>query len=259
MSEESMRDHELDDFYVGYLPHAPPHVGRFVRLAVTLLLVGTAALAGLIALLQEPFDPGRFEFGTERSFAGVLAEKPYPLLLAPPSDPSRGAAETLLLAYPGKHGAAVAGLEGRAVTLRGSLVDGEDRRMISLARGGVAVADLPEWALAMPEPQPLGRVSLVGEIVDSKCYLGVMKPGRGRPHRGCATRCLSGGIPPLFVVETEAGERSTLLLVDSAGQPLGDRLRGFVAEPIAVEGTLERRGDLLVLAADLDSLRPAGR
>ena len=31
------------------------------------------------------------------------------------------------------------------------------------------------------------------------CFLGVMKPGRSKPHRACAVRCISGGIPPFKV------------------------------------------------------------
>jgi hypothetical protein len=253
-----MSDETRDEFYVGYLPEVPSGLGRFVRRAVALVVVATAALAGLLAWLQEPFDRGRFEFGIERSFVGLLLEKPYPLLLAPAGEGgAAGAAETLLLTGPGKHGASVAGLDGRAVELRGSLVTGEDRKLLSLVRGAATEASVPTAAAS--EPRALGRISLIGEIVDSKCYLGVMKPGRGRPHRGCAERCLAGGIAPLFLVETQAGERRTLLLVDPSGRRLGDRLHGLVAEPIAVEGALERRGDLLVLAADPASFRLAGR
>jgi len=31
-----------------------------------------------------------------------------------------------------------------------------------------------------------------GQIVDPKCYLGVMKPGEGKPHSDCAIRCIDG-------------------------------------------------------------------
>ena len=48
------------------------------------------------------------------------------------------------------------------------------------------------------------RVMLRGEIVDSKCYLGVMNPGEGTVHRDCAARCLSGGLPPMLVVRSPA-------------------------------------------------------
>ena len=44
----------------------------------------------------------------------------------------------------------------------------------------------------------LDTFTLIGEIVDSKRYLGVMNPGNGKVHRDCAVRCLSGGIPPIF-------------------------------------------------------------
>ena len=63
-------------------------------------------------------------------------------------------------------------------------------------------------------------VSLIGEIVDSKCYLGAMKPGAGRGHKACATLCISGGIPPVLVVRGDGEGVSYLLLEDAAGRGL---------------------------------------
>jgi hypothetical protein len=56
----------------------------------------------------------------------------------------------------------------------------------------------------------LGTQTLIGEIVDSKCYLGVMNPGALIPHRACAIRCISGGIPPVLLVRQS--DRSAALL-----------------------------------------------
>jgi hypothetical protein len=93
----------------------------------------------------------------------------------------------------------------------------------------------------------LGRFRLRGELVDSKCYLGVMKPGRGKPHRGCAARCLSGGIPPLFLVEDEVGERVALLVVTRDESPLPRSLLDRVGEPLELEGDVERVDGMLTL------------
>ena len=101
----------------------------------------------------------------------------------------------------------------------------------------------------------LGSYTLRGEIVDSKCFLGVMKPGRRKPHRACATRCISGGVPPIFFVETVAGEHDFLLLVDEAGAPVNDRVLDLVAEPLEITGEVRRHGAHLVLAADPASYR----
>ena len=71
------------------------------------------------------------------------------------------------------------------------------------------------------EAVDLGEHTLRGEIVDIKCYLGVMKPAHGKPHRSCAARCISGGIPPVLMVKDRDGDTNYLLLVSAEfGQTL---------------------------------------
>jgi hypothetical protein len=53
--------------------------------------------------------------------------------------------------------------------------------------------------------EDLGAFTLVGEIVDSKCYLGIMNPGETNPHRECAALCIRGGIPPLIIAHDADG------------------------------------------------------
>ncbi len=89
--------------------------------------------------------------------------------------------------------------------------------------------------------------------MDSKCYLGVMNPGQGKVHRDCAARCLSGGIPPIFV-STSGHEQ--FLLVGLDGRTLGrDALREFVAEPITIRGELLQQGESQLLRIDARKLR----
>ena len=101
----------------------------------------------------------------------------------------------------------------------------------------------------------LGIQTLRGEIVDSKCYLGVMKPGRGKPHRACATLCIRGGIPPVLRVETGSGEYRHFLLTDKAGGAINDRLLDLIAVPVEIAGRVLRTGDLLVLETDPKTIR----
>jgi hypothetical protein len=101
----------------------------------------------------------------------------------------------------------------------------------------------------------LGRQVFRGEIVDSKCWLGVMNPGALTPHRACAVRCLSGGIPPILLVRRPDGPPLHLLLADANGRPINDRILDLVAEPVTVEGELIQQGPLLVLRSDPASIR----
>ena len=81
-----------------------------------------------------------------------------------------------------------------------------------------------------------------------------MNPGQGKVHRDCAARCLSGGIPPIFVT-TDGHEQ--FLLVGLDGRALGrDALREFIAEPITIrENVLATRIDSRLLKIDPRSLR----
>jgi hypothetical protein len=100
-----------------------------------------------------------------------------------------------------------------------------------------------------------GRVTVNGEIVDSKCWLGVMRPGDGHIHKACASICILGGIPPMFVTRAD-GVPSVMLLTLPDGSAIPpERILEFVADPVELSGIVEKRGDLTVLKADLDSLK----
>lgn len=252
-----MSEGERGEFYVGYGRRAPPGLARFAGFAAALIVAAGAALAALAAARQGPFEPGTFEYGQRRTFRGVVRERPFPVLERGYSGAgSEGALPSgSYLVAPGKLGAGseVEGLDGRRVSLSGSLIHRGPQRMIEVEPG--SAEPVGGGPVPLPSGEDLGHFRLVGEIVDSKCYLGVMKPGRTKPHRGCAVRCLSGGIPPLLVVEDRAGARRELLLVDAEGNPIGRSLLDYVAEPVEVSGRVRRVEGRLVLAADLAAIR----
>lgn len=250
-----------DEFYVGYADRGPAAIARRVRTAIVTALAIGLALAMLLAISQASFDAGEFEFGVDRVFEGMLVEHPYPLLIAAGGE--GGESVTHLLVGFGKHGASgiVGGWGGRRVRVTGSLIANEQMRMIE-------VHDLEpledETAVERPpgagDALRLGRATLVGEIVDSKCHLGVMKPGRGKAHRACAILCIRGGVPPVLRVEDRSGRVEYFLLEDPTGRPVNDRVLELVAVPVEITGDLVRRGDRLVLVADPTSYRElAGR
>ena len=105
-------------------------------------------------------------------------------------------------------------------------------------------------AAAPLEQSDKGAVETTGEIVDSKCFLGVMVPGSGKTHKECASLCLRGGIPPALYVQDRAGHSSLLLLVGPTGEPIGAPAVQAAGEAIAVTGSIRRRGGWLVLQTD---------
>jgi hypothetical protein len=93
----------------------------------------------------------------------------------------------------------------------------------------------------------LGFQKIKGEIVDPKCYFGVMKPGEGKPHRDCAIRCILGGIPPVFHVQNTNGENNYYLIVGPHGERMNESVRDFVAEPTEIEARLVQYDDWIVM------------
>jgi hypothetical protein len=244
----------MNDFYVGYLPKAPAALARFVRKVI--LAMGLIAVIAALVLVtgQMPFANSTFEYGKLRRFEGAVVTKPFPTLLVarPGATGQQDTYSRYLLVAPGKHGAdnLVAGFDGKQVRLRGQLIYRESGTMVEVVPGSItALGGAPT---NQEITRDLGAVTVAGEIVDSKCYLGVMNPGQGKVHRDCAARCLSGGIPPIFVA-ADTGDQ--FLLVGLDGGALGrDALREFVAETITLRGELLQRGESRLLRIDTRTL-----
>src|SRR5712691_8273684 len=129
--------------------------------------------------------------------------------------------------------------------------------MIEVADGSIkSIADSTiQRSNASRSPVRLGQQTLIGEIVDSKCYLGVMNPGQLTTHRACAIRCISGGIPPVLLVRHTNAPALYFLLVSRDGRPVNKQVLGMVAEPVQITGDVERQGELLILRADPPTYR----
>ena len=232
-----------DDFFIGWQKRPP---SRFLLGVAAALLM---ALAGLALALGRADDPAGPALATAGGFSlpesmddmqGVLTLRPYPVL-------HRRDGRALLLAGDGKRGADIpAALEGRLVTAHGYVQ----------ARGsiGMLVLEAPPVARDGPATPParetLGRYRLTGEICDGKCAAGAMRPGTGLAHRACATLCLSGEIPAVFVTAAPVLGQSFLLIGGADGGPLPESLRRFIGLRVSLEGVLERRGGLLVFLAE---------
>ena len=114
-------------------------------------------------------------------------------------------------------------------------------------------------ATALPEQSDRRPVELTGEIVDSKCFLGVMVPGSGKTHKECASLCLRGGIPPALYVQDRAGRSSLLLLTGPTGGPIGAPALQAAGEAISLIGSIQRQGGWLVLRTDPSSWHQVDR
>jgi hypothetical protein len=249
----------MNEFYVGYQPKAPAGIHRRI-VAVVLLLMIVAVVAGVaFSRSQRTFAAATFEYGSPRSFEGAVQLDPYPTLLVrrPGRVASGDSFSRYLLVATGKRGAnqELAGYDGASVRLSGQLIYRDNLTMVEIVSGSLARTSGGE--AAVPEPVSLGMRSLVGEIVDTKCYLGVMNPGQGKVHRDCAARCISGGLPPALATRDLDGRPAMLLLTNSSNKalPLSEFI-DRVGRPVRVEGVVSKLGDLLFLETQRVRITP---
>ncbi len=251
--------HGQDEFYIGYEPKVPARLAVLLRRTVFGIGAGALVVALVLVLAQQPFEASAFEFQIYRNFEGVFQNFPTPSLLAerPGVWESAQAFSRYLLVAPGKHGVdrKLAEYQGKKVQLQGALIYRDGLTMIELLPASLHLVGNVVSELKSPSTEDLGTYTLKGEIIDSKCYFGVMNPGSGKVHRDCAVRCISGGIPPGFLVRKQKGEATVLLLQGVDGHPVSNEILDRVAEPIEIRGQVIRSGDTLILRSEPGTFR----
>jgi hypothetical protein len=242
-------------FFVGYLP-APGPLRRFLLLVILLFVAGFAAVGLSLGVAQD--DPGegafRFDYGRQ-TVSGVIEMTPYPVLRVTQGNDRIQPGTTLMLAGQGKRNVEdrARPLEGQLATVSGVVLQRGDLNMLQL-RGGRQGLAPAEGAAPEQDTVPLGRWKLAGEICDGKCLAGAMRPGRGLAHKACANLCLLGGVPPVFVSTQKVDGEEFLLVTGPDGTALPPSAYNYVAQFVSVEGSVERRGDLLVFRIDPETL-----
>jgi hypothetical protein len=252
-----------DEFYIGWEAKAAPGIGRGSRRISLVLFMLALVTPVALAISQHMIGTSVFEWGTQKTLTGILKTVPYPHLLVarPGQTGSNLRFSSYYLVAPWKFGLdtqALARFDGKSVRLIGTLIYRGDRTMVETR---------PDWIQekraagtnSLPEVVALGKQTLIGEIVDSKCFLGVMNPGQLTPHRGCAIRCISGGVPPVLLVRQMEGAVNYFLLVSAEGKPVNKAVLDLVAEPVEITGDVERQGEILILRADPATYRRAAR
>ncbi len=237
-----------DEIYVGYQP-VPPGYRRFLRIAVPVALWLT--LLAALAIARSQRSPGQAVWDSSPvSIAGTLTVRPYPVILT-----DDGTA--VLLVESGKHGLAgrAQPFDGQRVKVSGWPLHRDGRRMLELEPTASAIAKDPGPAKPIPSPTSLGQVVLRGEIVDSKCFLGAMKPGEGKTHKECATLCIRGGIPPMLVTYGSAGQATYTLLAGPDGGPLEAGAHPFIGDYVEVSGALFEQNGLRILQLSPAAIR----
>jgi len=235
-----MNESQRHDLYVGYRPLPRRHVVA-VRLVVSALLVLAVVLGAVIAAMMDQPGPGSWATDESVTMRGIVRAQPYAHLETDQGD--------VMLVGVGKFG-----IDDRLIGLDGQAIQATGTRLV---RGRWTMLETTSFRAEMPEsrsPRPvterLGHFAAMGEIVDSKCYLGAMKPGDGVTHRSCAVLCLRGGIAPMFVGTTPEGDAIAGIVTSADGGPMPDAWFDRVGVPVTAEGTVVRSGTLVELRLD---------
>ena len=247
-----------DEFYIGYLSHAPAKTASFIR-RVTIILGAVVILAcGTLAFNQKRFSNGIFEFGKLSTIQGVVSVHPVPNIRIQKGDKTT----MILLVGFGKKGAmeTVSQIEEKTgktlreqfVQLRGTRIYDHGKEILQITLDD----NLTIEVLPMPENFPslvterLGNKHFEGEIVDPKCFFGVMKPGEGKPHRSCAIRCIAGGVSPVLTIKNEADD-----FVILTGENINEEILPLVGDPVQLKGEVVVVDSWKIMQVDMSNVK----
>ena len=253
---------DKNEFYIGWAAKAPDSYAKHIKKAVLGLIILVIAAALILSLQQKKFSTASFEFGQLTEVKGIYQSYPVPSIKVTTQVDALGNSSYLtmpLVGY-GKFGAegVIAeleqekkiNLEGKEVTMKGTLLYSDGKSLLQIDKNDaplLKVSDHTTPGAMAPEIKDLGILELKGEILDPKCYFGVMKPGHGKPHRDCAIRCIAGGMDPVLWVRNEKGEANYYLIVDSEGKKMNEQLKDYIAEPVSLTAHAMQFNDWVIL------------
>ena len=250
------------EFYIGWMAKAPAGFAKHVKKVLLVLFPVVLIIGYLLSTSQKKFSTANFEFGKTTEVKGVYYNSPVPMLKV--FDKNNLSITLPLVGY-GKHGAETAimelekekgvSLNGKEVTLKGTLIYGDGKTLLQVDKNDTPVVNIGAESSVQVQQKDLGIQTIRGEIIDPKCYFGVMKPGEGKVHRDCAIRCILGGIPPVLHVQNEKGESNYYLIVGPNGEKMNEAVQDFVAEPVSIEAKVVQQDDWIILYVGKENIK----
>lgn len=253
-----------EEFFVGYLPTMPPCTAAVMRKVVIAIGVLVVLAALLIDFSQISFSTAAFEYGESMTLKGALMLEPVPHIeyqIGVSAD-GHSLSKTVLLVGAGKFGVdqliqeltrKYGQIDRHNVIAKGYLIYGDGKLLLQVNEAAEIVVSADQNEHESTGIMFMGEQKITGEIIDPKCFFGVMKPGEGKAHRDCAIRCIAGGIPPILKV---AGGKYLLLTGDRA-EPINSQVLSLVGDQITLSGKQLTMNDwqiLQVTQQELDRL-----
>ena len=255
---KKMKDEE---FYVPYIEgslgvQTKRTLKRFVFIAFFLLIVG----ALIFSFSQNAFKNSTFELTDTTEITGVYHENPYPMLRVQIDETTH---KNIVLLGFGKMGAhpflekirkESITLEGKILKIEGNLIYYNGKTLLQIT-DDEKVTMVNSSITEFPKRKTISQMSFQGEIIDPKCYFGVMKPGFGKIHRSCAVRCISGGIPPILATSDSNNVSQYFLLTDMSGEPINREILSYIGKPSEITGVVEQLEDWYLLKINMEGIR----
>ena len=226
----------MSDFYIGW-GKGTEKSKRVTRSFFLSFLIIAIAVLFLFVQLEKPFADSAFAYGMQTEIEGQLIESPA---IAIRTQTEVGYEIIPLVGF-GKMGPerALTSLLGKGryrVKLMGTLIQYKGNKLFELTNGSASVLSYEKTG----SPEMVGStgsfMKVMGEIVDPKCFFGVMKPGYGKVHKSCAIRCISGQIPPILAIKENGEFNDYYFLTNLKGEAIKSDLMKYVGLNVNVEG-----------------------
>jgi len=253
-----------DNFFIGWQGNTSAEHKKGMKLFLIPIFILVPIILFAIVFFTNPFGSGQFELGKVKEFTGVYFETPFPVLLLDNDQLENGSSTSALLVGYGKNGAKTfmqmaeekhGTLSGKKIKIQGTLIYRSGKTLIELTKKKDSVLEVLETQIKKKDQEPkLTSQKLQGEIIDPKCWFGVMKPAEGKVHKSCAIRCISGGIPPVFLVRG-SGSNSYYILEDVDGEAINQQVLEFVGEEVEIDGQSYLENGWEVLRVEASGIR----
>ncbi|MEO6722866.1 MAG: hypothetical protein ABIN67_21040 [Ferruginibacter sp.] len=261
------QEHNLkgNDFYIGWMPTAPKGTAKYIKRVLWFIFPLMIFIGFVLSSSQNKFSTSNFEFGQLVQITGIYQQFPVPSLYVISNKDAFGKTSfiTIPLVGYGKHGAEGVmkeleeekqlSLNDKTITLKGTLLYSDGKTILQVDKNDNPLVSIEQGSqIITPNhlTKELGIIDIKGEILDPKCYFGVMKPGLGKPHRDCAIRCIAGGINPVFYVRNKDGGTDYCILLGANGEKINMQVQDFIADPVQLHARAIKYDDWIILYVD---------
>ena len=255
-----------NEFYVSYIedsvgPKTKQTLKRFVFVTVGIIIL----TAFIFSFYQKPFKNSTFELTNTTKITGTFHENPYPMMRVQIANSTY---KNILLLGFGKSSAnpflqklqhEVKDLNGKILSIEGNLIYYNGKTLLQITDNEKVTLESNSSAVKSPIKKEVSEMTLHGEIIDPKCFFGVMKPGKGKVHRSCAVRCISGGIPPVLATSDKNNIAEYFLITDMKGNAIHKEILPFIGKPSEITGIVEKMEDWYLLKINPENISVSNR